>query len=43
MRVRVKVLERCKDKYLIERYYKKLDLVEYIVCENYDFRVIHMR
>lgn len=36
--MKVRVLERYQDKYLVKRYYRKLDLIEYVVCEKYNFR-----
>lgn len=36
--MKVKILEQFNKIFLIERYYKKLDHVEYIVCSNYDFK-----
>ena len=40
--MKIKVLEvfdkKKQEKFLIERYYKKLDHIEYIICEKYNFQ-----
>lgn len=36
--VKVKILERFKDKFLIKRYFRDLDVSEFIVCRNYNFK-----
>lgn len=36
--VKVKVLERFKDKFLIQRYYRDLNISEFIVCRDYNFK-----
>lgn len=35
--IKRKVLEKKNDIYLIERFYKKINLIEYIICSNYHF------
>jgi len=36
--LKAKPLEQLNNIYLIERYYKQLDHVEYLVCSNYNFK-----
>lgn len=36
--MKVKVLEKFENKYLIQRYYRKLRHTEYVVCAGYNFK-----
>ena len=36
--MKVKVLEQFENKYLIERYYRKLRHTEYVICAGYNFK-----
>lgn len=36
--MKVKVLEQFENKYLIQRYYRKLRHTEYVVCVGYNFK-----
>lgn len=35
--MKVKIRQKKDNKFLIERYYKEIELIEYIVCLDYDF------